>query len=102
MSESTSDCASSSFGLADDLLLEQLLAPAEREFRLLQARLVLGRSLARRRELRFRELERRARLRIVEMREDLPFLDRVAFLDQDVHTLPVTFDETVARRRATT
>ena len=73
--------------LADDPFLQQLLPPAERELRLLQARLVLGRRLARRGQLRLRQRQRGPRLRVVEVRQDLPGLHRLPFLDQDVDHL---------------
>ncbi len=67
-------------GPADDLLLHELRAPLERELRLAEPGLVLGRAALRRRELRPGDVERRADLRIVEPREDLPPAHGLAFL----------------------
>ena len=70
-------------GLADHAFLEELLPPAQRELRLLEARLVFRRRLVRRGQLRLGQGQRRARLGVVEVRQGVPFPDRVAFLDQD-------------------
>ncbi len=56
----------------------------------------------RRVELRLVDGQHGADLRVVQPGEHLALADRLAFLDEDLQTLPVTFDDTVARRRAVT
>ena len=102
-SESTFDCASSSSALPTTPSFRSCCAAAEREFRLLEPRLILRGRLARRGQLRLRQRQRGARLGVVEVRQDLPLLAPAGLLRSGrPTTLPVTFDETVARRRATT
>ena len=73
--------------LADDLLLDQLLAPPERELGFVQPRLVFGRSAARRLELRLGHRQRRAHLRVVQPRQHLARVHGLALFDEHLQHL---------------
>ncbi len=75
------------FGAPDDLFVEQLIEPGERQLGLAESRFVFGRGALRRRELRALDRQRRADLRIVEPREHLSLVYGLAFLDEDLEDL---------------
>ena len=90
-------------GARDDLVLDQLLPAAERQLCFAQPRLVLGGCPPGGVELRLVHVEHRraacessSRASTCPLRTALPSSTKIS------RTLPVTFDETVARRRAVT
>ena len=73
--------------LADDLLLDQLLAPPQRELGFVQPRFVFGRSAARRLELRLGHCQRSAHLRVVQPRQHLAGVYGLALFDEHLQHL---------------